>query len=338
MIDLEAGITDPPTAPTGATCWICLEEGPDGGGEPLMRDCACRGQSAGYAHISCVVKYAQSRLDVCVTAWKECPLCAHGYQGRVALTLSNHFVAKTQSRGKNHPLRLDAIEYWAFCHILQDNEYGSAMSLFRQLVGIASSQRSQHKDLPMFCYGVGRFHEEKEEPSEALTWYEKATGCSGFTALEQSIKDKMENALRRVRSDLGLPNPTQIDIWRQRILNAEDEYHSFKCKQALAECLANNKQLSEALKVGKECVDYFERVSGPDHVDTLLARTTLSSIRIKEHFAERKVKDRLELCQLASYVLVLVICLVLLILSDDDEENDLDTNDPSTANVTLTGN
>jgi len=337
MIDLEAGITDPPTAPTGATCWICLEEGPDGGGEPLLRDCACRGESAGYAHISCIVKYAQSRLDVCVMAWKECPHCAQKYQGRMALKLSINFVANSLRLPENHPFQLDAIEYWAYCQLLHDNEY--ALSLFRRLRGLANSRQ---KDFwwPMFWYGVGRAHEEKGESSEALTWYEKATGCSGFTALEQSIKDKMENALRRVRSDLGLPNSTrsEVDICRQRILNAEDEYHSFKCKQALAECLANNKQLSEALKVGKECVDYFERVSGPDHVDTLLARTTLSSIRIKEHFAERKVKDRLELCQLASYVLVLVICLVLLILSDDDEENDLDTNDPSTANVTLTGN
>mmetsp|Transcript_23653 Transcript_23653/g.51255 ORF Transcript_23653/g.51255 Transcript_23653/m.51255 type:complete len:333 (-) Transcript_23653:626-1624(-) len=332
MIDLEAGITDPPTAPTGATCWICLEEGPDGGGEPLMRDCACRGQSAGYAHISCVVKYAQSRLDVCVTAWKECPLCAHGYQGRVALTLSNHFVAKTQSRGKNHPLRLDAIEYWAYCQLLHDNEY--ALSLFRRLRGLANSRQ---KDFwwPMFWYGVGRAHEEKGESSEALTWYEKATGCSGFTALEQSIKDKMENALRRVRSDLGLPNSTrsEVDICRQRILNAEDEYHSFKCKQALAECLANDKQLSEALEVGKECVDYFERVSGPGHImDTFSARATLSSIKRKKHSAEREEILRL---QMAFLILAFIY---FLSHSEDDEENGLDMNDPSATNVTLNGN
>ena len=44
-----------------APCWICLEDGPDEKGEPLIRDCACRGEtSAGY-HLSCIIKFASAK-------------------------------------------------------------------------------------------------------------------------------------------------------------------------------------------------------------------------------------------------------------------------------------
>ena len=46
-----------PIAPEGASCWICLEEGPDEKSHPLMRNCACRGEASGFAHASCVAKY-----------------------------------------------------------------------------------------------------------------------------------------------------------------------------------------------------------------------------------------------------------------------------------------
>ena len=69
-----------------APCWICLEDGPDEAGEPLVRDCACRGEtSAGY-HLSCIINYATAKtdqvlnanmLDICkgdfIKDWRDCP-------------------------------------------------------------------------------------------------------------------------------------------------------------------------------------------------------------------------------------------------------------------------
>ena len=48
----EAGLDAP-------CCWLCLEEGPDESGAPLVRNCSCRGLS-GFAHLSCLQKYAES--------------------------------------------------------------------------------------------------------------------------------------------------------------------------------------------------------------------------------------------------------------------------------------
>ena len=42
-------------------CWICLEEGPNDAGEPLLNDCcACRG-SSGYVHSTCLIDYAKAK-------------------------------------------------------------------------------------------------------------------------------------------------------------------------------------------------------------------------------------------------------------------------------------
>ena len=43
----------------GPLCFICLDGSNDNDG-PLRRDCVCRGDDAGYAHLKCLVEYAKS--------------------------------------------------------------------------------------------------------------------------------------------------------------------------------------------------------------------------------------------------------------------------------------
>lgn len=47
--------------PEGAMCFICLGEGDDDEGGPLISDCSCRGDSAGFAHLSCIIQYAEQK-------------------------------------------------------------------------------------------------------------------------------------------------------------------------------------------------------------------------------------------------------------------------------------
>eukprot|EP00985_Skeletonema_marinoi_P027709 scaffold23174_cov73-Skeletonema_marinoi.AAC.1 len=78
--------------PDGASCWLCLEEGPDDSGAPLVRDCSCRGHS-GFAHLPCLVKYAESKSkDLAERGahimsntfdgknFEHCPNCKQEYQ------------------------------------------------------------------------------------------------------------------------------------------------------------------------------------------------------------------------------------------------------------------
>jgi hypothetical protein len=87
--------------PDGASCYICLDEGPDETGKPLVRDCSCRGDTAGFAHLSCIVEYAEQKCKQAAdsdptgfsTPWEKCNNCHQLFQNQVALDLSYAFVS-----------------------------------------------------------------------------------------------------------------------------------------------------------------------------------------------------------------------------------------------------
>merc|ERR1711969_366937 len=73
-----------PAAPPEAVCIICL----DRGDEPLHRNCACRGPTAGFAHMSCLVRYVSSAAATNHMRWHECGTCEQRYFGATQLGLA----------------------------------------------------------------------------------------------------------------------------------------------------------------------------------------------------------------------------------------------------------
>jgi hypothetical protein len=84
-----------------ASCYICLDEGPDEAGKPLVHDCSCRSDTAGFAHLSCIIKYAEQKSEQAAdsdltgfsTPWKKCNNCHQPFQNQVALDLSSAFIS-----------------------------------------------------------------------------------------------------------------------------------------------------------------------------------------------------------------------------------------------------
>ena len=78
-------------------CYTCHEPGPDAGGEPLRRDCACRGEDAGFAHLSCLAVYATNMsrdaetLSGFVRAWKRCSICTGCFRNEFAREMATEF-------------------------------------------------------------------------------------------------------------------------------------------------------------------------------------------------------------------------------------------------------
>jgi len=105
--ETAAGIRNPPSLccaadNEGASCWICLEEGPAELGDPIVRDCSCRGES-GFAHLSCIIKYAEQESRRCAERsgvkmvdftrpWEKCPNCKQLYMKEVALNVATALV------------------------------------------------------------------------------------------------------------------------------------------------------------------------------------------------------------------------------------------------------
>ena len=72
---------------------------------PLVRDCSCRGDSAGFAHLSCLTKYAEQRCKRAVEVdyeafrepWKICNNCKQPFQNQLAIDLASAFVSFAES-------------------------------------------------------------------------------------------------------------------------------------------------------------------------------------------------------------------------------------------------
>jgi hypothetical protein len=96
-----------------ACCLFCLDAGPDADtGHPLIRDCSCRGDSAGYIHLPCLIEYAKDKsgsvgtdLSAFASCWTTCLNCKQRYQNKLAYELAIAFTAfaeETYGRAKSH--------------------------------------------------------------------------------------------------------------------------------------------------------------------------------------------------------------------------------------------
>jgi hypothetical protein len=79
-----------------AVCWICPKEGADEKGKPLICYFACRSNDAGFAHVSCIIKYVEKKSEESLVtfhiSWSKCPTCNQGYQNDIANQLVAAFV------------------------------------------------------------------------------------------------------------------------------------------------------------------------------------------------------------------------------------------------------
>jgi hypothetical protein len=95
-------------------CYLCL----DGGLlEPLRRDCACRGSYAGFVHLSCLAKYAETRsiqaseMYELVQPWRACPSCNQVYQNELAIDIASKFVSFVRRKyPRNTQKQVEAID------------------------------------------------------------------------------------------------------------------------------------------------------------------------------------------------------------------------------------
>jgi len=123
-------------------CYLCLDGGADETGQPLRRDCACRGTDAGFVHLSCLVGFAETKskqasgMNKFVNPWLFCTSCHQEYQNDLTHLecLAEYAAAKSkQASGMNK-----FVEPWQVCpgcHIKRSLELISRPSLYRSSEG-----------------------------------------------------------------------------------------------------------------------------------------------------------------------------------------------------------
>lgn len=83
----------------GAACYLCLGDEADEEAMPLVRDCSCRGDSAGFAHLDCLIKYAEQKskgasiLGAFDEPWRVCNNCTQLFQNQLSTDMASAFVS-----------------------------------------------------------------------------------------------------------------------------------------------------------------------------------------------------------------------------------------------------
>mmetsp|Transcript_2543 Transcript_2543/g.5424 ORF Transcript_2543/g.5424 Transcript_2543/m.5424 type:complete len:377 (-) Transcript_2543:462-1592(-) len=139
-----------------ATCWICAEEGdvlasPSSSSQtelehannnntkqqppppPLVRGCACRGPTAGYAHIHCLIEAAKHNADT----WDTCPTCLQDFTGDVQLALAKARWAIAENRSWKDGERLNAADRLAQALQVCLGDHAGALPLFEEVLVVS---------------------------------------------------------------------------------------------------------------------------------------------------------------------------------------------------------
>ena len=242
-----------------APCWICLEDGPDDNGAPLVRDCSCRGEtSAGY-HLSCIIDYAKVKTNKAIDLldrkhktvknfhepWKRCPNCQQPYMGIVSLHLAEALMEHTNHLPESHFVRFRArclyldslslfnrdshsaeIQAKAILQTLEENPSELAVSLLGeasagdQLIEVVVAGESVK---PLVALGTVK--KKMGDVESAVVLFEKAleyldaAEASGFCPIDHAQRDFIESHIRRTKREMGLISPSEEVAELRKSLN-----------------------------------------------------------------------------------------------------------------------
>ena len=134
-------------APKEAFCYICLQGEDDEtssssskGKRKLMRGCACRGTSAGFVHLECLVELAERKDETegkdeteektraVFAAWTSCVNCRQDFTGPVELQMLRYFWRRYRS-SPNIELCFNSLRALAYM-LERNNELDAANRLY----------------------------------------------------------------------------------------------------------------------------------------------------------------------------------------------------------------
>ena len=259
--------------PADATCWVCLEGG------DLQRSCACRGPSAGYAHIKCIARYAGAKLaDVLsgpatskrgiagLASYTTCPACSKWYTGEMLERLTTDLACALEHLPMSNHARITAVFVKARAHAVRKPEV--AADEYRSLL-------VEEND----------FHELTIKAMVALVLIEFRKGNAENIAKQLNETNAFYDSHRQYfeRRGLGRENfgllGTLDDMFfntseetAQELLNARKNGNlkgNYANNMRLLFALSQSEQYVEALKLSKNLLIEIVQEFGPEHQDTL---------------------------------------------------------------------
>ncbi len=315
----------PKQVSTSACCWLCLEDGPDASGMPLVRDCSCRG-SSGFAHISCIISYAEidgrQKYQNCGnigTAFQQCPNCKQDYNNELRYNLERARVAFVEKEFTNdHALHLRALIHRVRVldvENLADRAEGEEIGL--RMISIVEEMRSHHsmqehnvwksggymKMEAVVLYVIGLFKMNigsTESLQEALRHLGSAIELFKLIGDEINLMTARKN-LSKVESSLygkELRHNDETDLhlcqkqyyyWRRKL----GEHHPITIRRGelLAQTLYSLNQRVAAERILTKLAEPSRQVHGHDHISTMSVTSALKYIKERHVCVDSRARE-----------------------------------------------
>mmetsp|Transcript_40665 Transcript_40665/g.85432 ORF Transcript_40665/g.85432 Transcript_40665/m.85432 type:complete len:433 (+) Transcript_40665:252-1550(+) len=294
----------------GASCWICLEEGPDESGQPLVRDCSCRG-NAGFTHLSCIIEYAQQKSmgDVSDTIkfiepWSKCPSCHQLYERELASNLSAACVKAVEEKYPECNWRhLSALhrQLGGFIHNIENPQQRDVYrKIGKKCITVAEQlkMKNEHLTMPNTILGIeadahgilANLDMETgtdESIKRAVGYYGKARDiCAvlGHTAQVAHVEAKIAEAKSMLRQEDNVEiSDSELDSLRtvyELLVDKDGESSPGTITQGdhLSINLQKANHTIEAERLSKKLVAICRRVHGPNHKLTKNVQSTLELV------------------------------------------------------------
>ncbi|KAL7501363.1 hypothetical protein ACHAWT_010771 [Skeletonema menzelii] len=281
-----------------SSCWLCLEEGSDASGKPPVRNCSCRGTS-GYAHVSCVINYAehkgrqcygstnQNSSDVC-RYFKCCPNCNQEYQNDVQSDLSKAMVSFVERKlhdgtPRASHLRIIALLDRLFVLSSGAHEEGSSegqvicSKLMFLMDGMDSAMKAKT------YYALGCFHGSIGSLKKAKGYLETARNLlQDADSDTSSVSDIAEIELKLNGSNTSIDVDSLRKQYEETLAKSGRETTlTIDAGVSLAKALCSADRSCEAEKLLVNLVATSRRVHGQDHNCTKSALKALQGLTLE---------------------------------------------------------
>ena len=257
----------PAAAPPEAVCIICL----DRGDEPLLRDCGCRGPTAGFAHMPCLVRHVANAAGS-DGLWSNCTVCEEPFSGAVRMALARARWMRALGREEDDWERRAAMRLLASA-LAQSGDCAAALPLAeKSLVADRRIHGNLHRETLVSLHFLAHLRVRLYKPTAALPLAEECLLTS-----RQTLGDEDEQTLRamsllsEVYYDLAdfekaLPLARQVLDVRRRTLT---DYHP-KTKNAFEHVSEMLMEMNEDEAAEQLCADFEDEDEDDDFDEGLL--------------------------------------------------------------------
>jgi hypothetical protein len=275
-------------------CYLCLDG--DESGQPLRRDCACRGTDAGFVHLSCLAGYSAAKSKQARDSnefrkpWRDCPSCHQYYQNELAIDIASKFVSFVRRQYPDNTKRqVEALDV-KLCALMkmfdrlqpvQKIEAGVTANVILSLIdrmkgdALLPDRYSQFESYAYYAHGRIAFDEGTEEGAmRAVAYFEKELKvCEAIGDDEGIVTAKSNIALAKSKYDSGNNDEEVLkasrDLYELRFTEHGDEhYYTIHAGMRYANNLRKANRETEARELLTKLLATSKQVLGPHHKTT----------------------------------------------------------------------